>query len=259
MARPELLRNLAVVLGALVLVEDHQPDRRPRGRALEYTGQYLHLIRFAALGGVARRARTTAVRSGWISASDSAMPGGQPSTMQPIAIPWLSPNEVTVKSFPMVFPDMAAILQLARRAPTPTGRKIPLPLPEWQTRSRGDGRPPAAGARRKTVSQVDNIDTLPSVVEIFRFLPDGTAGRGGKPQTNDAHLVFPTVQHLQQDRWLSHRHPGQSWQCCRLPPPPSARQCGLEARFIYDLAAAIDRTGEVQVQLWGPPGHLPVT
>ena len=30
-----------------------------------------------------------------------------------------------------------------------------------------------------------------------------------------------------------------------------------KARFIYDLAAAIDRTGEVQVQLWGPPGHLP--
>ena len=30
-----------------------------------------------------------------------------------------------------------------------------------------------------------------------------------------------------------------------------------KARFIYDLAAAVDRTGEVQVQLWGPPGHLP--
>ena len=33
--------------------------------------------------------------SGWMSASASAMPGGQPSTTQPIAGPWLSPNEVT--------------------------------------------------------------------------------------------------------------------------------------------------------------------
>ena len=30
-----------------------------------------------------------------------------------------------------------------------------------------------------------------------------------------------------------------------------------KARFIYDLVASIDRTGEVHVQLWGPPGHLP--
>jgi hypothetical protein len=45
-----------------------------------------------------------------MSASDNAIPGGQPSTIQPIAIPWLSPKEVTVKSFPMVFPDMAGIL-----------------------------------------------------------------------------------------------------------------------------------------------------
>ena len=32
--------------------------------------------------------------------------------MQPIATPWLSPKEVTVKSFPMVFPDMGGILKL---------------------------------------------------------------------------------------------------------------------------------------------------
>ncbi len=31
--------------------------------------------------------------------------------MQPMAGPWLSPNEVTVKSFPMVFPDMRGIVQ----------------------------------------------------------------------------------------------------------------------------------------------------
>jgi hypothetical protein len=35
------------------------------------------------------------------------MPGGQPSTTQPIAGPCDSPNEVTQKSVPSVLPDMA--------------------------------------------------------------------------------------------------------------------------------------------------------
>ena len=34
------------------------------------------------------------------------MPGGQPSTTQPIAGPWLSPKVVTRKSVPIVLPDM---------------------------------------------------------------------------------------------------------------------------------------------------------
>jgi hypothetical protein len=41
-----------------------------------------------------------------MSASLKAIPGGQPSTTQPIAGPWLSPNEVTQKSLPKVLPDM---------------------------------------------------------------------------------------------------------------------------------------------------------
>jgi hypothetical protein len=44
-----------------------------------------------------------------MSVSASAMPGGQPSTTQPIAGPWLSPKEVTQKSFPKVFPDIAQV------------------------------------------------------------------------------------------------------------------------------------------------------
>ena len=36
-------------------------------------------------------------RSGWMSVSDSAKPGGQPSTMAPNAGPWLSPKVVSVK------------------------------------------------------------------------------------------------------------------------------------------------------------------
>ena len=45
-------------------------------------------------------------RSGWISCSDSSNPGGQPSTMQPSAGPWLSTNVVTVNSLPKVLPDI---------------------------------------------------------------------------------------------------------------------------------------------------------
>src|ERR1700730_126034 len=49
-----------------------------------------------------RRRSTSCCRS----ASLSSSPGGQPSTMHPIAGPWLSPNVVTVNSLPMVLPDM---------------------------------------------------------------------------------------------------------------------------------------------------------
>src|SRR6266704_1017652 len=41
-----------------------------------------------------------------MSDSLSASPGGQPSTTQPMAGPWLSPNDVTQNSLPSVLPDM---------------------------------------------------------------------------------------------------------------------------------------------------------
>jgi len=41
-----------------------------------------------------------------MSASLSAMPGGQPSMTQPMAGPWLSPKLVTRKSSPKVEPDI---------------------------------------------------------------------------------------------------------------------------------------------------------
>src|SRR5215475_9913511 len=43
-----------------------------------------------------------------MSAAESAMPGGQPSTTPPYAGPWLSPNDVTQYSLPIVLPDMNA-------------------------------------------------------------------------------------------------------------------------------------------------------
>ena len=45
----------------------------------------------------------------WISATLNAIRGGQPSTTQPMAGPWLSPNEVTQNSLPMVLPDMMSL------------------------------------------------------------------------------------------------------------------------------------------------------
>ena len=44
-----------------------------------------------------------------MSASLNAMPGGQPSTTQPMAGPWDSPKVVTANSVPRVLPDMSEI------------------------------------------------------------------------------------------------------------------------------------------------------
>src|SRR3990167_7522962 len=49
-------------------------------------------------------------RSPCRSASLSSSPGGQPSTMQPSARPWLSPKVVTVKSLPNELPDIGFLL-----------------------------------------------------------------------------------------------------------------------------------------------------
>src|SRR5262249_54809615 len=45
-------------------------------------------------------------RSCWISASISGRPGGQPSTTQPIAGPWLSPKVVTRNRWPKLLKDI---------------------------------------------------------------------------------------------------------------------------------------------------------
>src|SRR5215469_1056053 len=46
----------------------------------------------------------------WMSLAESSMPGGQPSTMQPSAAPWLSPKVVTENSRPKVLPDTRSLL-----------------------------------------------------------------------------------------------------------------------------------------------------
>src|SRR5213080_4708017 len=78
-----------------------------------------------------------------MSASVSGMRGGQPSTTQPIAGPWLSPKVVTLNRCPKVLNDMAL-----RSAPcgSPRGCRGQMPAPEcvtalepawnWRSRSR---------------------------------------------------------------------------------------------------------------------------
>src|SRR5262249_4953172 len=50
-----------------------------------------------------------------MSASVSVMRGGMPSTTQPIAAPWLSPQVVTRNSVPQLFADMASAADLEAR------------------------------------------------------------------------------------------------------------------------------------------------
>jgi len=64
MGRAEHVLDLGVVLGPLVDVFDIETDGRSRGPALEHAGYDLHLIRFPALGRVARLAGPTALQIG---------------------------------------------------------------------------------------------------------------------------------------------------------------------------------------------------
>ena len=48
--------------------------------------------------------------SAWMSAASSGMRGGQPSTTQPIAAPWLSPKVVNRNMWPKVLKDMGGFV-----------------------------------------------------------------------------------------------------------------------------------------------------
>src|SRR6185503_10036511 len=67
------------------------------------------------------------------SLSESSRPGGQPSTMQPSAGPWLSPKVVTVNNLPMELPDI--LFQLfARQQEHPAAAAFEIQPGEWQAR-----------------------------------------------------------------------------------------------------------------------------
>src|SRR5262245_4930427 len=78
-----------------------------------------------------------------MSATSSWMPGGQPSTTQPIAAPWLSPQVVMRKRWPKLLCDMGFLC-----AQVPTLSLPAEPLSPW-------GR---AGASRTRLALVDHRD-----------------------------------------------------------------------------------------------------
>src|SRR5688572_4950385 len=91
-------------------------------------------------------------RSGWMSASESAIPGGQPSITHPIAGPWDSPNVVTVKRVPRVEPDMVmrvyCIGTFASRSAGCEGQRNLRGLTWRASRWQGGGRRKAHGKSR---------------------------------------------------------------------------------------------------------------
>ena len=102
---PKAILDLLVVARALILVFDQKPDRRAGGAAFEHARQDAHRVGLAALGRELRGARPAPIDVRLANPPrSSSSPGGQPSTTQPSAGPWLSPKLVTVNSLPNVFP-----------------------------------------------------------------------------------------------------------------------------------------------------------
>ena len=92
-ARAEAVLDLVVVARARVGVLDQQADRRAGGDALEHAGEDAHRVAFLALADELRGAGAAAVDVAPAGLLRPARrPGGQPSTTQPSAGPWLSPK-----------------------------------------------------------------------------------------------------------------------------------------------------------------------
>ena len=115
MPGPILVFDVAVVLRALVGVLNFERDRRAGRHALARSvgkdaGEDRHRVGFLALGREAGLARLALVEVALDVRLIEAMPGGQPSTMAPIAGPWLSPQVVTRKRWPKVLCDIAWLI-----------------------------------------------------------------------------------------------------------------------------------------------------
>ena len=123
-AGAEGVEQVRVVLAALVGVADQQADRRAGGPAFEHAGQDLDLVGLVALRDVARGAGAAPVELGLdVGLATAPCPGGQPSTTQPIAGPWLSPKLVTRNSVPRVLPDISADRRPSIRDSTTAARR----------------------------------------------------------------------------------------------------------------------------------------
>ena len=104
-AGAELVLDVGIILTALVDVVDDQRDRRA-GRHLPAASSVNTPETIRTVSGSRRWVvkrdwpGLRLSRKAWISPSDNGIPGGQPSTTQPIAAPWLSPQVVTRKQMP---------------------------------------------------------------------------------------------------------------------------------------------------------------
>src|SRR5262249_14734946 len=104
-------------------------------------------------------------REGWISASVSAMQGGQPSTTHPIATPWLSPKVVTRKRWQKVLDDMG-FHPLPCGSPRGSGGEMPggyQPRDGYRKVLRGGG--PTRGVRQVSASCIGGEPISPENVD----------------------------------------------------------------------------------------------
>src|SRR5262245_46536185 len=120
-------------------------------------------------------------RSGWMSASDKGRRGGQPSTTAPMAPPWDSPQVVTRKSVPKVFPMAGSriphsctmipvppratpptLLLLVRHGLTPTtGKVLPGQAPGLPLSAAGRRQAEAAAARLGRLERLSAVYASP--------------------------------------------------------------------------------------------------
>ena len=109
MAGAERVDQISVVFTPGIFIADQQRDRCAGGLTFKDAGQDFDRVGFLPLRDVAGRAGFAPIEILLDSSEDSARPGGQPSTTQPMAGPWLSPKDVTVKSRPKVLPAMTLL------------------------------------------------------------------------------------------------------------------------------------------------------
>src|SRR5271170_6276928 len=102
-----------------------------------------------------------------MSASLSAMRGGQPSTTQPIAGPWLSPKVVTRKECPNVLNDMAE--RLGRTAwREATKLKAPNGLRQGALRLGSPWGPAGQMGHARVLPAVTRAESTPKATSFFR-------------------------------------------------------------------------------------------
>ena len=96
-AGTERIDQIAIIPAALVFVPNQQRDRRAGRLSFKHPGENFNGIRLLPLRHMAGGTGLAPIEILLDVFDERARPGGQPSTTQPIAGPWLSPNDVMVK------------------------------------------------------------------------------------------------------------------------------------------------------------------